>query len=281
MQVSVRPARPSDKAAIGAFTRDTFSWGDYVFDAFDDWMEADEGVVLVAADGNDVAVAVSRAVRMSDSEIWLHAARVHPDHRRQGIGQALSTASLEWGQGAGARVARLMVEGDNEIAQGQVAKAGYRKVASFFSASRRVPQPAARLMPYEPLRPAPIHEVETAFSAWTTSDLARVGHMLYPRRWSMRAIQLDDLANAANTRGFWECPEGWVVLEFDDDGAFIPWMSTIPTYAGDLVSSVMARLENDRVPAVWALLPHVRWLIDAFEANDFDISFNGVWEIAL
>ena len=45
--IVVRPATLEDRAAIAAFTTDTFTWGDYVAEAFERWIQDPDGTVLV------------------------------------------------------------------------------------------------------------------------------------------------------------------------------------------------------------------------------------------
>ena len=68
MSYTIRPGRAGDKAAIAEFTRDTFSWGDYVADKFDEWIEDSSGRVIVAVDDTDVAIAMSRVSLLSPGE---------------------------------------------------------------------------------------------------------------------------------------------------------------------------------------------------------------------
>ena len=48
MTYEVRLGRPDDHEGIGAFTTDTFEWGDYVADSFLGWLEDPTVEVLVA-----------------------------------------------------------------------------------------------------------------------------------------------------------------------------------------------------------------------------------------
>ena len=134
--MTIRPARPDDKTVIAAFTTDTFSWGDYVADAFDSWMDDPNGQILIAANDADEAIGMARVSLLSSTEAWAQAARVHPDNRRQGIGGRLTEAGEIWAAGQGALVMRLITEDWNEPAQRQVEKSGYRMVAHWAMAEK-------------------------------------------------------------------------------------------------------------------------------------------------
>ena len=121
MSFRVRQGRADDLPWITSWTTDTFSWGDYVPDRIEGWLEDPESELLVCSDESDVVRAIVHAEMLSPAEGWLEAARVHPDHRRTGMGTALNRAGVEWLAQRGARVVRLATEADNEPAVAQVA----------------------------------------------------------------------------------------------------------------------------------------------------------------
>ncbi|MDH3499926.1 MAG: GNAT family N-acetyltransferase [Acidimicrobiia bacterium] len=284
MDIEIRPARPDDRAAIAAFTEDTFAWGDYVPDSFDDWLAAADSEVLVATTAG-TPVALARVVQLSPDEIWLHAARVQPSHRRQGLGLALNRACLQWGRDRGAVVARLMIEDWNEAARLQVERGGYRRIANWFHARREVHDPPPSptgpgLRPPEPLRIAPRPEAEGAFMSWSTSELARAAHGLRGERWHFRQMTIDHLIQDAERRHLWEAPSGWISIEHGPDGnAWVAWLMTTPGEAELLVAALLTKLRSDGAMSVSVLLPRLPWLIAAFEASGFDVHPNGIWEI--
>lgn len=284
--VVIRGAQPGDLDAVAAFTSGTFEWGDYVTDSFLEWLDNDQSSVLVAERDGDV-VAMCRVVLLAPREIWLHAARVHSEHRRQGIGRVLNEASLQWGRARGAVVARLMVEESNEAAQLQVEAAGYRRVAEWFHATKSVLDTARRrdgpgLREPEPLRPAPAQEVDGAYMSWSTSELARAAHGLIGERWHMRHMTVDDVYSAVRDRALWEAPSGWVMIQRDgEDSAWVPWLMTTAGEADTLVETLLTKLRGDGVATVSVLLPRTPWLVAAFEASRFSVHANAVWELAI
>ena len=135
MTFVIRPARAEDIPLIADWTRDTFSWGDYVAEQLPVWLEDTDSLVVACVFDDDVPVAVSRAQLLSSTEAWLSGARVHPDHRRSGMGMAMNDAGVEWARSRGARVARLAVEEENQPARSQVEKAGYRQTGRWVHAT--------------------------------------------------------------------------------------------------------------------------------------------------
>jgi len=161
MDITIRTATPDDRDYIASWTAGTFSWGDYIGEAFEGWLEEEHGAVLVAeVDG--LAQAVGRIRMVSDSEAWSNAMRVHPDLRRAGIGTAVGEAMWQWANDAGARVIRLAVEDWNSVARGQVTKAGFSPIGDWYWAQRGVgdssPVPEGnggqRVKGYEAIKPA-------------------------------------------------------------------------------------------------------------------------------
>ena len=286
MSFHVRPARASDKTSIAAFTADTFTWGDYVAQSFDTWLETPGSRTFVATI-DEAPVALSRVVSLSGDEIWLHGARVHPHHRRRGLGTALNAASLDWGRDRGAIVARLMVEDWNEAARSHVEQAGYRRVATWFFARRSVEgsrpsRDGPGIRPPEPLRSAPPQEVEGAYMSWSTSELARAAHGLVGQRWHMRRMTVHDLFADATARMLWEAPSGWISIDGSNaDDVWVRWMMSTAGEADTLVAALMTKLRSDGVEMVGCLLPKVPWLVAAFESSGFEVHSNAVWELAL
>lgn len=272
---SVRPARAEDHSAIAAFTTNTFAWGDYVAGAFLTWLADESTELFVAVDDSDQAIAVARVVALSQQEVWLHAARVHPDHRRTGIGTALNAACVGWGRQRGAVVAGLMTEDTNAPAMAQVSKLGYRKVANWFygwrtfDAADTVDPGATTMDPEEapqPLNVAPPVDIEPAYLTWSGSELATAAHGMYPIGWQTRRMGVDDLVQAVEDRSLYEAPSGWVVMIPDDEGSVrVPWIVTIADDAYSFIRAISARVAADGHSHIGLFLPKVPWLEAAAE----------------
>lgn len=112
MALEIRPARPEDQDAVGAFCSTIWAGQDYVPRLWEEWLHDPQGLLLVAT-WEEVPVAVARAAFYSPGEAWMEGMRVDPEYRRQGISGALSGALLEACRQRGARVARLMTMWNN------------------------------------------------------------------------------------------------------------------------------------------------------------------------
>lgn len=277
MEYRIREARAGDKAAIAAFTTDTFSWGDYVVDAFDGWLTDPNGIVLVAVDSADTAVAIGRGTMLSDTELWLQGARVHPDWRRRGIASALDDQMEAWARDRGARISRLAIEDWNAPARAQVEQIGLRPVSTWTHASRdvRVGIPSVRgnggrrRPPLDRLTRAPSAEAQPAFMAWSAGALGRAGRGLVAIGWTWRRLTIDDLAAAAKGGALWMCPAGWVMAAPRNDTLEVGWLESGPDDLPELLKSTLelaAELDATRLSVKAPSLP---WLDDEMERTGF------------
>ncbi len=264
MAFTVRPARIEDVAQIIPWTTNTFDWGDYVPDRIASWIEAADSEVFVCADENDRPVAVSHAVMLSPTEGWLEAARVHPDHKRSGMGTAMNHAGVEWARQHGARVVRLATEEHNVAARRQVESLGYRATSSWVHANldlgRNPPAPSSGAE----LRKAPSSDVDAAWMFWSTSDLAHEGRGLIAWGWQWRKATPDDLRQAAVDGNLYQSPSGWLIADKpDDDWIRTLWLATSPDQAPSLLESLVAMAVAQGVAEVTVKAPNIAWISEA------------------
>lgn len=283
--VSLREGRPEDLDAIREFTTDTFAWGDYVPDQYLNWLTEPSGAVLVAADDRDRVLAMVHIEQLSPKEGWLSAARVRPDHQRQGLGSRLNRAGVDWLRSRGALVVRLTTEENNLVAQQQVEKLGYRQVARFALAERSFSQHGVesnggrRLPGPERLDLAPAAETEPAYLVWSTGDLNRASHGLYASRgWAFRRLAIADLVAASRGRRFWASPAAWAIAE-EDHGLWVSALLTTPDEADRAVRSLVDLAEEKKVEWMGVMVPRVGWLERALQSQHLEINYpNMVWE---
>lgn len=284
----IRPAVARDRQAIAEFTTATFSWGDYVADAFESWLADPRAHVAVAAVRTQ-PVAIARAVMMSANEGWLHGARVHPDHRRQGLGSRLNEHLSDWIRSQGGLVVRLMIESWNTPAQSQVASLGYRRVCDWTNGVRALgtePDPATnggrRVHGDEQLVVGTPAEIEPAWVAWSASELSRAGRMLFPRGWLMRRMTRTDLGDAVAAHRLLHGPSGWIVAEVEDDTTmFVPFLVAASDDAYRLVRAMVDRADRKAFERVRVLVPTIDWMEEALVRGGFEVSGDQIWERSL
>lgn len=129
-QLEVRRAQESDREAVLAFCSQTWDWGDYIADVWDEWLHAEQGALFVATlDGQPVGVANMRM--LNASEAWLEGMRVDPAHRQHGIANALFEAQIAEALRRHALTARLITESTNTAAIRLIERNHLRRVNAF------------------------------------------------------------------------------------------------------------------------------------------------------
>ena len=288
MDFSIRLATLADHAYVSSWTSTTFSWGDYVGDAFGDWLEEDHSAVVVAEIGGR-AVSLGRIRMVSDSEAWSSAMRVHPDYRRAGIGSAVGNAMWDWARAAGARVVRLAIEDWNEPARGQVTAAGFRSLGDWLSVQRGVgdssPVPEGnggiRVKAYEALKPANSAEAEPALLSWSDGELARAAHGLFGVGWTWQQLTRAHLIDAAKNRMLWEGRPGWAYAEPEGDLFNVHWIETTAEDARAMVRALVERAADSGADRMRAVIPDIDWLVQAFRRAGFETHGITVFGLAL
>ena len=278
MEPVLRPARPDDKAAIAAFTRDTFSWGDYVGERLDEWLAAPDSMTVVAEAGGE-AVAIARGALLSPTEAWSQGLRVHPDHRRRGLGTALLEHLATWAGAAGARVMRLSAETGNGPALSLFPGLGFRPIGDWLEAERPVasgkPVPGGnggkRVPALERLTPAPPYEADAAMLAWAGGPLERAAHGLFTAHWSCRRLTVDDLQAAARRRALWQARSGWAIAESDEGVLRVPWLCTYPEDCRVFLRALRDLAAGAEAERIEMPVPEVDWLCSALEQAGWEL----------
>lgn len=261
MSPKVRPATPEDVAHIASWTIDTFEWGDYIAERLPEWLNDSTAHVVVSVNRDDRPIGVANTRMISPGEAWLEGARVHPDHRRSGIGSAMNRAGTDWARSQGARVARLATEGTNEAPQHQALAIGYR-LASTWSVAR-LESRRPRLDDDRRLRPSPSADIDPAWMLWSVGDLAAAGKELISHGWRWRTARRGDL-EAANLAGtLFQCPSGWAIVEQPaPDTLRTGWLTTTMEDAPHLLDALVDLGGSFGVETVRVFVPAVPWMVE-------------------
>ncbi len=278
MQPLIRPARAADVEGIAVWTRDTFAWGDYVAHAIPAWME-ESGSMVAIAELEGEAVGVSRSVLVSPTEAWAQGTRIHPGHRRTGIGTALAEYLATWAAGQGALVMRSMIEAWNEPARTQSRRLGYREIGRWLRAGRGVgensPVPEGnggrRVIAAEGLRPAHSSEATAAMMSWSGGELERASRGLLPIGvWKMRRLVPADLAEAARRRALLSGRPGWAIGDVEDDNYEVPWISTEEVDITAMLRALVDRAAAAGAEEIRVMLPATTWMERALRHRGFE-----------
>lgn len=208
LQILARAARPEDKNAILAFCQNTFSWGDYIADAWEGWLNDATGRLVVGeADGQPVGVLHAQPIEAS--VVWLEGMRVHPDFRRQGIADAMDRAAREWARARGYRLARLVTSAKNLNAQRAIDSFGYHLLMRFNEWD--APAQAG-----ESARVASLANLENLFAQWRIFPPRVAGQVLVPNRdwhWSyLTRARVNAALNAGEVR---LAEPGWMLVHYE------------------------------------------------------------------
>ena len=117
MPIVIRDARPEDKESILAFTQHTWSWGDDVPRALDDWLGDEHGVLRVAEDEHGSVTAIQHYQPLDTTQVWLSGLRVHPDHQGRGLARALLEDAIRMARSERMLTLRYASEVTNEAIQ--------------------------------------------------------------------------------------------------------------------------------------------------------------------
>jgi len=283
---SIRPALPSDRPAVAAFTTDTFAWGDYIADVFDEWLESEDTFVAVSESDDSRPIALGAVRMLSPTEAWYSAARVHPDFRGRGIAAQISGALRTWAREQGAVVGRLLVEDWNEVAIRHVEKTGPRRVVSVVRCTRPVgdasPSPdgnGGRRLPSKlRARPAGSTEAQPAYASWSVGELGRASRGLVGIGWAFRRLTPADLEAAARANAFWEIGAGWALAAPAPDARFeVAWLETREEDANDLFRSLIDLAIGSGAESISIWVPAVDWMIQAARRRGFETTLMHVY----
>jgi GNAT superfamily N-acetyltransferase len=262
MALEVRAARHEDIPLIAPWTTHTFDWGDYVPQRLPGWIDDPDSLALVCVDETGEVIGVSNTRMLSPGEAWLEGARVHPDHKREGVGSAMNTTGLAWAADRGARVARLATESDNLAARSQVESLGYRHTSSWAHATL-TPSAGSPVAPESEMRTAPTADVDSAWLSWVPGDLARSGRELLAEGWRWRRARPEDLALAANRGELVQSPSGWAIVEQpEDDWMRTGWVSTTPEEGPALLDGLLGLARSRQVNEVDVKIPWLPWVTE-------------------
>lgn len=267
MAATIRPAVHGDVASIAAWSSDTFTWGDYVPERLPRWLDADDSEVLVSVDTAGTPLALVHVTMLSPTEAWLEGARVHPDHRRSGMGSALNQAAVEWARDRGARVIRLATEASNQAARSQVEALGYREVSRWLYAEFAI-DPTHRTADQFRLRPAPGSDADAAWLFWAASDLAREGRELIALGWQWRTARPEDVTRVGELL---QSPAGWVSAEQPAaDWLRTQWIATTPDDLLMLLDGLLDLCAGRGIKELDVRLPDLGWTSEAIRRSGGD-----------
>lgn len=274
MNTEIREARPDDRDPVLKFASDTWEGWDYLPEVWSDWTE--EGTLLVA-ETDDQPVGVIHVTAYLTGEAWLEGARVHPDHRREGIATQLTERALGIARKRGAEIARCMTFEWNDAGRELVESLGFKRAAAVRHA-RSFGFPYGTSLEDATFDASldAIRETE-AFDQfgglyvtrdWKALEIpemvgnfqAGAGILALEEGDDVRAIMISDGVRT-NTRGVDERTE--LVLGFT-------WCD--PDYASSVALDIRAEVREREINDALVFLPDREDIVASFEQAGYDVS---------
>jgi GNAT superfamily N-acetyltransferase len=203
--IAVRRARAADKDVVLAFASQTWDGWDYIPEVWDEWLTADDGVLLVATtqDDDDRPIAITRLAVLSRDEGWLEGIRVDPALRGRGVATNLQIAELAWARAHDLRVLRYLTGQGNEGSIKLGAHHGFRTIGDRRFHGRSAgddDEPGDRLATLAALQVAGVlmttdadtAAVDVAWRIVETDATFQAGGQLYEDRpWTVQRLDRD------------------------------------------------------------------------------------------
>ena len=126
---NTRLAQISDKEHILSFCKNTFSWGDYIHEVWDSWIQ--EGNLIVIEHEN-LPISMAHAALFPDEKmIWIEGIRVNENFRKNGIAQKMITHFENDALIKGFTLSRMLVASENIPSLSLAHKLGYEKISKW------------------------------------------------------------------------------------------------------------------------------------------------------
>lgn len=284
--MAIRQATYADIDAITAFTTGTFEWGDYVPDALAGWIDDPNGIVLVETDDSDKPIAVGRCFLLTPTEAWLHAARVHPDRKGEGIAGRLAVAFTDWARDRGALIARLLVEEINTSSIRHVGKTAFRLTTLVHRGVRDIdeqsPAPqrnGGRRRPSSlKARPGRRQDAPMVLGSWSTGEAGRELRGLVAESWSFHTLRVGDIERAAADHNLWEVGGSHAITREYESTFEVLMLDTAPDEALDAIKALIDLADDRGATRFSAWVADCDWLVSALEAAGCVTEPSGIYE---
>jgi len=249
-ELTLRPARPADEAAVNALSGQIWEGEDYVPQRFADWVADDRGQFTVAFDG-ETLVGFGKLTETTPGEWWLEGLRVHPEHRGRGIARKLHHYVVDLAIAIGRGVLRFATNGHNEAVHKLARETGFHRVAAYVLAEISVGDgdTPSRFVLADPA------DVPVLKEWLRASDLFAAGGGLFEEKWKWQSLLPRLSALRAEKRIYWWLDDGHrvgvvVVGPGDDDVLWLNYLDAAPASLPALCRALPAlarQLDHSRI----------------------------------
>jgi ribosomal protein S18 acetylase RimI-like enzyme len=287
-ELTIRPARADDRAAMERICAQTWEWGDYVPQVWDDWLAdtarscEDEGGILIVGELAGRVVALSKITCQARGQVWLEGMRLDPDYRRRGIAGQFLDYSLAYAREHGARVVRLGTGHHNTAAHILAARADMERVGSC------VYWLADPLFSDGLAGPPEISLLTLEDEAMVQTFLAECGVLahtrgLYSVDWVWQELSVGDVKSLLE-RGqvvAWSTPDGQLAAlatihaDREGDELWVGFADGEPDAVTQLARAIRMQAAQLGAERVQAMVPDLTWLREAYRAAGYG---PGDWE---
>jgi ribosomal protein S18 acetylase RimI-like enzyme len=200
--LNIRHAAKSDKEEVLRFCVNTFEWGDYIDQVWDNWYSEPNGVLLVAEDDEEYnidskkrtsIIAVSHAsLCPNNRNVWLEGVRVHPNFRRRSVATQLLNTMTSYGKEQGAEEASAMVAGNNIASQLMMESNGFAVISkwSYYSINK-IPKKVDKVKLISQV--ATFEDTETVWNYIRRSEVYKSSGKTYVNSWRWYSLDLSVL----------------------------------------------------------------------------------------
>ena len=131
--MNVIKATNNDKQAVIEFCKNTFSWGDYISDVWESWLE--EGHFLTIHENNSPVAICHASLNEQGKQIWIEGIRVNENFRRKGYASKLVIECEKLGKQNECTTSYMLIESTNKKSLDLARKLNYKNFETwnFFS----------------------------------------------------------------------------------------------------------------------------------------------------
>jgi len=141
MDNSPRLAQSSDKKNVLNFCQNTFSWGDYIHEVWDNWIT--EGNLIVVKN-EEIPISMAHAgFYPLEKMIWIEGIRVSKNFRKKGIAEKMIHHFENNAKSQEFEISRMLIASENDPSLTLAKKLGYQIISkwNYFSLeSKQIPQ---------------------------------------------------------------------------------------------------------------------------------------------
>jgi GNAT superfamily N-acetyltransferase len=107
--MKIRHAKPNDKNHILAFCQNTFSWGDYIANVWDQWLKKGS---LTVIENKGIPIGMCHSIINGD-QLWIEGLRINPSFRRCGLATKLVTHAEKTANRKKCILSRMLIAKNN------------------------------------------------------------------------------------------------------------------------------------------------------------------------